>query len=177
MEQITVTLSREALEQLPASVLVALLIGEQVMTVAEPKQEIAPLALAVNEELRSLFPEVESRKKIKKSPYHHWTRAEDQKLRHFLEAGHQIKWICRFLGRDEKAVNYRIAKLQSGDLEYGRKRWTPTEENLLIELVGKSFTNEAIALELNRNVESIKRRIWSLRQVGRLWVTSRLATM
>lgn len=116
MEQITVTLNREALENLPPRVLVALIMGQQeapaVQTV-EPV-EVAPLATAVNDNLLSLFPTVEPTPYKKgKNTNRKWTRKDDLALIYGHSKGHMsFEQLAEQLGRNYQGIKMRIYRLE-----------------------------------------------------------------
>jgi hypothetical protein len=107
MEQITVTLSREALEQLPATVLVNLLIGEP----AEVKPEVAPLALEMNGHLRSLFP---AEAPIKpQNTDKRWSNRDDLNLIYGYSKGHlSDEALAEMLERTVSSVRNRLRRLK-----------------------------------------------------------------
>jgi len=109
MEQITITLSREALEQLPATVLVALLIGEQI---EPPVKEIHPLAIEINNELLSLFP-AEAHVKPQNTDKR-WSNRDDLNLIYGYSKGHlSDKALAEMLQRTVSSVTNRIRRLKA----------------------------------------------------------------
>lgn len=112
MEQITITLDRAALEQLPASVLVTLLMGQP----EEPVKEIHPLAIKTNNALLSLFPAEEPPKAIRNNK--RWSQRDDINLIYGYTKGHlSDKALAEMLDRTESGVRVRISRLkQAGKL-------------------------------------------------------------
>jgi hypothetical protein len=109
MEQITVTLNREALEQLPPSVLVSLLMGQQ----PAPEPQIAPLAKETNEMLLSLFPAETIKPPKPKYSNRIWTRKDDLALIYGLSKGHMNHaQLAEQLQRSEAGINMRVWRLK-----------------------------------------------------------------
>ena len=107
MEQITITLNREALEQLPSNVLVSLLLGQP----AEPAKEIHPLAVAVNDNLVSLFPA--ETLPLPSRSNKRWTNREDLNLIYGYSKGHlSDEALAEMLQRTVQSVQVRISRLK-----------------------------------------------------------------
>jgi len=113
MEQITVTLNREALEQLPTNVLVNLLMGQQTPPTPEPPK-IAQLAKDTNEALLSLFPAEEMPKpKQGKNTNRPWKKADDLALIYGYSKGHlTFDELAERLGRNYQGIKMRVYRLK-----------------------------------------------------------------
>jgi hypothetical protein len=108
MEQITITLDRAALEQLPASVLVTLLMGQP----EEPVEEIYPLDIEINNELFSLFP-AETHVKPQNTDKR-WSNRDDLNLIYGYSKGHlSDKALAEMLQRTVSSVTNRIRRLKA----------------------------------------------------------------
>jgi hypothetical protein len=121
MEQITVTLNRETLEQLPPSVLVGLLMAQvpTAETETEPTQapQVAQLAKDTNATLLSLFPAEPAPEKVKpaKGKYTNrkWTRKDDLALIYGHSKGHMtFEQLAEQLGRNYQGIKMRIYRLE-----------------------------------------------------------------
>ena len=109
MEQITITLSRETLEQLPPSVLVGLLMGQPEVT---PK-EVQSLGIETNNADLSLFP-AEPIKVLKpKNSCRVWTNRDDINLIYGYSKGHlSDEALAEMLKRSVQGVKMRIWRLK-----------------------------------------------------------------
>ena len=155
MEQITITLDRSALEQLPANVLVDLLLGVK----EAPKPVEIPIPPI------DLF----TPSGIIDQARHCWTDSENRRLLDNYRAGMTPKLIARLLNRTEAQVKQRIAEIGDGVPQNNRRKWTRSDDDELIyaEVKG-TMTRRQIAIKLGRTEKSCQQRLVKLRAEGRL---------
>lgn len=104
MEQITITLDRQALEQLPPAVLVGLLMGQQPTPTPEPEPEATVSLFPALVEPTGPKPRYVNRK---------WTRKDDLALIYGHTKGHMsYAQLAEQLGRNVNGVRMRIYNLQ-----------------------------------------------------------------
>lgn len=100
-----------------------------------------------------------------------WTPEEEQKLIELWKhTTFSYEQIADELNRSLASIQCKIGQLrEAGMLEYSksRKRWTPEEEEYLVELHNNtSLSCRQIADELGRSYSSVRNRIWRLLKKG-----------
>ena len=156
MEQITVTLDRAKLEQLPATLVADLLI--QATTTAEP------LVMEAEPKEVDLFnaPTVPVRRRM-------WTAEDDAKLLHLHENGWKTHLLALHFSRQPESILARLDVLKRGQVCHKKRLWTKKDESDLIYAwqQGRRSLNE-ISKQLNRTEKAVLVRVTLLKKAGRL---------
>lgn len=169
MEKYQVTVDRAVLEKLPQSVLVELLSAyekkiaeyeQQFEIFTKPQAQATEPALLVEDEPDRYVP-VPNRSV--------WLQEDDEELLRLVKLNYSIRTIAKKLLRKDWQVEYRLKRLRSGEpVYYARPRWTPEDEQRLIEYVKADYKYKVIAKLMDRSHDAIKMRINHLRNRGLL---------